>query len=60
MANAKEIIELKSYSNGSTYEVIKLSNRVEPSIGIFLTKDEVVDLIMETKRPYSKLSVKIS
>ena len=60
MANAKEIIELKSYSNGETYEVIKLTNRVSPYVGKFLTREYVVDLIMETKRPYSNLSVKIS
>lgn len=60
MANAKEVIELKSYSNGTSFEVMKLTNRLEPAVGNFLTKEDVVDLIMEAKRPYKNLSVKIS
>ncbi len=60
MANAKEVIELKAYGAGKTYEVLRLTHRVEPTIGRYLSKEEVVDLIMESKRPYSNLSVKIS
>lgn len=60
MAIAKEVIELKSYSNGSSFEVMKLVNRTSPEIGTFILKKDVEDLIMEAKRPYTNLSVKIS
>lgn len=62
MAKAKESIKLKSIalSNGThEYEVLELSNRVEPRIGEILSEKQVIDLCMEANRPFNNLSVKI-
>lgn len=58
MANAKEKILLKQRSD--VYEVMSLENRMFPLIGEILNQREVNDLLIEAKRPYGNLLVKIS
>lgn len=56
---AKEIIKLKQH-RGGIYTVVALENRMEPAIGSTLVARNVEELVMETNRIHSKLTVKIT
>jgi hypothetical protein len=56
---AKEIIKLKQH-RGGIYTVVALENRMEPAIGSTLVAKNVEELVMESNRIHSKLTVKIT
>lgn len=60
MAKAAQTIYLKYHKRTDTYKVDKLVNRMIPTIGDALSPDDVADLISESNKIGSTLTVKVS